>query len=375
MSLSNPSKFSFVMIGRAVSSGLQVLFYLIFAALLDPQSYGDLNYLIALTATFSIVFRFGLNHSVTVFQAKKNTSLTNSINILALITISTASIILLTFDIFAALLCFGMSLFTMNMHNLLGLKKYKKNMMLEIIRAILIISIPVGLFFILDITGILLGMAISYLLCSFNFLKTISFKQNFFEDIKNNFKVLLHNFGVEFSTYAPRFVDKLLILPILGSTTLGIYQLNIQILFALEILPIALHSFLLSEESNKNKHKKIISIVIFASIFIAILSAFIGPFFIDEFFPKYAEGKTSLQILVFSIIPLTISAIISAKLQASESTVVGYSGIVRVGSLLILIAILGNMFDLIGLAISVLLSTIFYSIFLYLVLIKSNKMG
>ena len=46
MSLSNPSKFSFVMIGRAVSSGLQALFYLIFAALLDPQSYGDLNYLI-----------------------------------------------------------------------------------------------------------------------------------------------------------------------------------------------------------------------------------------------------------------------------------------------------------------------------------------
>ena len=68
--------------------------------------------------------------------------------------------------------------------------------------------------------------------------------------------------------------------------------------------------------------------------------------------------------LTFSIIPLTISAIISAKLQASESTVVGYSGIVRVGSLLILIAILGSMFDLIGLAISVLLSTIFYSIFL-----------
>ena len=153
------------------------------------------------------------------------------------------------------------------------------------------------------------------------------------------------------------------------------FLLNIQILFGLEILPIALRSCLLSEESNKNKPKKIISIVIFASIFIAILSAFIGPYFIDEFFPKYTEGKTSLQILVFSIIPLTISAIISAKLQASESTVVGYSGIVRVGSLLILIAILGNMFDLIGLAISVLLSTIFYSIFLYLVLIKSNKMG
>ena len=373
MSLENPGKFSFVMIGRVVSSGLQALFYLIFAAILDPQSYGNLNYLIALAAIFSIIFRFGLNHSATIYQAKKNTSLTNSINILALITTLVASIILLTFDIFAAALCFGMSLFTMNIHNLLGLKKYKENMILEIIRATLIISIPIGLYFVLDISGILLGMAISYFVCSFNFLKTISFKKNFSEDIKNNFKVLTHNFGVDFSTYAPRFVDKIIIFPILGSTTLGIYQLNIQLLFILEILPISLHSFLLSEESSDKKHKKIIFLVILTSIFIAILSAIVGPFFIAEFFPKYAEGITSLQILVFSIVPLTISAIISAKLQVSESTVVGYSGIVRVGSLLILIYILGSNFGLMGLSLSVLFSTVFHSIFLYMMLIKSSE--
>jgi len=97
MSLVDSGKFSFVIIGRMVSAGLQALFYLIFAAILDPQSYGNLSYLIALAGTFSVISRFGLNHSATVYQAKKNLSLTNSINVLALITTSAASIILLAF--------------------------------------------------------------------------------------------------------------------------------------------------------------------------------------------------------------------------------------------------------------------------------------
>jgi len=253
MSLANSGKFSFVIIGKMVSAGLQAIFYLIFAAVLDPESYGNLSYLIALAGTFSIIFRFGLNNSAIVYQAKNDSSLSNSVNVLALITTSAASIILLAFDIFAAVLCLGMSMFVMNTHNLLGLKKYKKYMIIEIIRGALIISIPIGFYFIMDISGILLGMAISFLVCSFHFFRTVSFKKKILQDIKNNFTILLHNFGVDFSTRAPRFVDKLVVFPILGLTNLGIYQLNIQILFGLELLPIALHSFLLSEETSGKK--------------------------------------------------------------------------------------------------------------------------
>ena len=55
MPLADPRKFSFVMMGRIISAGLQALFYLMFAAILDPQSYGNLSYLIALAGTFSII--------------------------------------------------------------------------------------------------------------------------------------------------------------------------------------------------------------------------------------------------------------------------------------------------------------------------------
>ena len=125
--------------------------------------------------------------------------------------------------------------------------------------------------------------------------------------------------------------------------------------------------------SNRKKHNKINYLIILSSVVIAFLAIFISPFFINEFFQKYSLGIPSLQILVIAIIPLTISSILNAKLQSKESTIVGYSAIVRIGSMLILIPILGGMFDLIGLSLAVLLSIIFYTISLCIIYKKSSN--
>jgi len=159
----------------------------------------------------------------------------------------------------------------------------------------------------------------------------------------------------------------LLIAPLMGFTTLGIYQLNIQILFALEVFPIALHSFLLSEESSGKTHKKTSLVIIVASCFIVILVILFSPFFINTFFPKYSEGILGLQILIISLVPLTVSAIFNAKLQAEESTKIGYSAIVRIASLLLFIALLSETYGLIGLSLSVLISTSLNTGFLFFI--------
>ena len=93
----------------------------------------------------------------------------------------------------------------------------------------------------------------------------------------------------------------------------------------------------------------------------------------SELFPKYQEGIFSLQIIVFSIFPLVASSIFSAKLQAKESIQIGYSAIVRIASLLILILILGNLYGLVGLSVSVLLSSTIYAIFLFILYQKVKK--
>ena len=372
MSQSNSRNFSFVVVGRVISSGLQAMFYLIFSSMMDPAAYGNLSYIIALAGTASIVSRFGLNQSVIIYRTKNESELSNNLNVLSLITTTTASLILLPFNIYAALLCFSISFFIMNIHNLIGLKKYKQYMTIDIVKGILIVSIPVFFYFILEIPGIIIGMSVSYLLCSFNSVKIYSFKKNIFKNFGTNPKILLHNFGVDLSIYVPKFADKLVVFPILGYYSTGIHQLNMQILFGLEMLPIALQSFLLSQNSNGKKNTKISYLVILSSLIIALIVFFISPFFINELFPQYSEGISSLQIMIFSIVPLSIIATFNAKLQSKESTKVGYSVFLRTGSLLILLGLLGSIFGLNGLAVAVLSSTILHAIFLT-ILVRIEK--
>jgi len=356
--------FSYVFAAKVVTTVIQSIFYLMFAALLEPNIYGELNYLIALAFTFSTVARFGLPYTVVVYRSKGEHILSNQANILVVLTTSIAAILLLPLNIFAALFSLAISFFVMNQHNLLGLKKYKKQFRLEVIRGIFILVLPILLYFPFEITGILLGMAISNFIASYPFLKHLSKRIDSFNQLKKNSKVLIHNFGMDASTNLPRIVDKLLIVPLLGFTVTGIYQFNLQILFAIEVLPIALHSFLLPEETSGRKHTKIIYLAISISVILSLLMITVAPFLVEIFFPKYSEGTYAIQILGLSIIPLTISAIFNAKLQSKESTKIGYSAIIRISSLLGFIAFFGSFYGLVGLSIAVLLSIILNTVFL-----------
>ena len=63
--------FSYIGIGRLVAIVLQAIFYLLFASLLGPESYGQLSVIIAFAGAFAAISGFGLHHTITVFQAKK----------------------------------------------------------------------------------------------------------------------------------------------------------------------------------------------------------------------------------------------------------------------------------------------------------------
>ncbi len=372
MNLGIPKNFSYIALGQMVATGFQAVFYLIFASLLEPEFYGEMSYLIAIAGIFSVFSRFGLNHTVTVYQAKEKHSIANQINVLVLITSGFASLILLWINEFAAVLCLGFTFFAMNQHNLLGLKKYKKFAKVAILKSLLIITIPILLYLVMEIPGIILGMAISNLIASSGYLKSLSRKIESFRDIKKNSKVIINNFGIDASTALPTIVDKLVIVPFFGFLSVGIYQFNLQILFALGILPHILHSFLLPEVSSGKTHNKITYLVLIGSIILTIIAILLAPLIVNEFFPKFREGVFGLQIMVISLIPLTISSIFTARLQATESTKVGYSGIFRIGSLLVLLIVLGGLYGMEGLSFAVLISTIVYSISLALLYYKSK---
>jgi len=367
------SNFSYVGLGQMIATGFQAGFYLIFATLLDPEVFGEMSYFIALAGIFSVVSRFGLNHTVTVYQAKKKSEIANQVNVLALITSGSAALILLPINQFAAVLCLGFTFFAMNQSNLLGLKKYKKYTVNAILKSLLIITIPILLYFIIDIPGILLGMAISNLLASTSYLKSLSRKVGSFQDIKKNYKVLANNFGIDASTAFPVIIDKLLIVPLFGFVFVGLYQFNLQILFALGILPVILHAFLLPEASSGKTHKKITYAALVGAVILTVLAIFLAPIFINEFFPKFQDGVFGLQIMILALVPLTISSIFTARLQARESTKVGFPGVIRIVSLMVLLIVLGELYGLTGLSFAVLFSAIIYASSLVILYYKSKN--
>jgi len=343
----------------------------VLATVLDPEEYGWLGYLIALAVTASVVSRFGFPQSIVVYKAKGEEEISNQINLLAIISTSVASIILIFINEFSAFLCLAFSFFFLYQHNLLGLKKYKGYLKNSIIRNLVTYTIPFPLYFLWDIPGILIGMGIGNIIAGIGILNSINFKQKSFHILKKKYKVLINNFGVDASTNLVRSVDRLLIATVFGFGFSGVYILIMQILMGLEILPRVLYLFLLSEESRGKKHGKINKLVVLSSGLLTILVIFVSPTLIEAIFPNYTEGIIGLQILALSLIPTSISLIISAKLQAKESTKVGYSAIVRISSLLILIGILGNFYGVLGVSIAVVISTILNTVFLYF-LYKTN---
>ena len=241
------------------------------------------------------------------------------------------------------------------------------------------ISLPYGRvaflsIFVFDIYGIIFGMAIGNFIGSIPFFKEIKIKS--FLGLKNYSKVLIHNFGVTAGAQLSFMVDKLLIFPIFGLFVVGVYQFNLQVFIALGILPAILGQYLISEESRGVGHRKLSLLVIIASVLLAIVSIVLAPVLVPIFFPSYSEGIESLQIMVIAIIPQSIGVIFGAKLIAKESTTVGYGAIVKVGSLLISLAVLGQFYGLEGLALAVLISIsagTLFSYYLYRISIKPKK--
>jgi len=303
--------FSYVSIGKIISSAVLAIFYLIFAKILEPNEYGEMGFLIAIAGTSSVIAILGLPQTLVVYIAKGNKQMSNQVNLLAVITTSIAAIILLFINEFSALLCLGLSFFILNQHNLLGAKKYQSFMRNAILRSGLTLLIPFPLYFALGIPGIIVGMAIANMIASVWLSKSITIKIRSFQLIKKNYKVLINNFGVDASSTLILFVDKLLVGAVFGFASLGLYYFVMQILYATEVLPRALYLFLLSEESRGKKHEKINKLVVLVSVLIVLLVIFFSPIVIQTLFPNYSEAIYALQILIISLIPLSIHSIIN----------------------------------------------------------------
>jgi len=355
---------------------LGVIFYFGFAYILGPEKYGNTIYLISIATIIPTFSKFGLSLSVITFGAKKEIELEKSANLLAFVVALITSLIIVLIDPFVALLAFSVSIFQMQIGNYLGQKKYKIVSMSTVGRSALWIVLSFSLYFMIEIPGILLGMAIGNFALSFNYLKSLKNKGWNFSKLKSKSKIILQNFGVHLQQTIPNHVDKLVIVPLFGFYTTGIFHFAVQVLIAIELLTLVLHRFLLAEQSSEKISKRFIYLVSLISAVIILAGIYLAPIIIENLFSEFESSISAVQMIVFGIIPLICIAILNAKLQVLESNLVGYGVIVRIGANLALIPLLGGLMGIIGLVIANLVSLVLLTIYLVIIYIKlQNSMS
>lgn len=348
--------------GNAISG----FFWLYIANILSEESYGELGYLVSISVLTANIALIGGEYVMAVYTAKKQ-NLQPLIYLISLISGIIGAIVL--FIIFnnsiIGLYAIGFIIFNLTMAELQGQKAfnlYSKNFLLQ---KIFFVVFSLGLYFILENQGILLGIALSY----FPFFKrmyiSIKTKQFEFKLFKQKSGFIFNNYLIDLSASFRGQIDKLIIAPMFGFAILGNYFLGLQIISILSILPGVIFTYILPMDSTGSSTKNIKILAIIGSFILCICGITLSPHLTPLLFPQYDESNDFIPILSISIIPFTIGSILTSKFLALEKSIyitIGnlISATVFISTVLLLIEV----FPVIVLAIAYVSSIIFQTVFL-----------
>ncbi len=339
---------------NSVAAIISGIFFLVIANLLGIEDFGRISYLLALGyVTFALAF-FGAKDHLMVFTAKEGKS-QSTVYLFTIITGIIASIIL--FFIFynpsLSLYVVGLMIFGLVTGELLGRSLYKDYMKILITQRILMVGLGIGLYYLMGINGILLGYALSMLPFSFKIISVFKKTRIDFSIIKSRSGFITHVYGNDLSRNLTTIADKLIIFPLYGYAFLGNYQLGAQIVILMSIIPISVYQFTLPKDTKGENTNRIKITTFFISIIIATLSIFLAPAVIPILFPDFTDAVQIIQIMSFSIIPISANQMFSSTFLANgKSRIVFISAVVFIGIQFLGIWILGGLYGVNGAAIS-----------------------
>jgi len=267
-----------------------------------------LHFLISIVQIGAVISLLGAGKSLVVYTAKK-IQINSTLFALTLITglISSAIIFFIFKDFGTSFLLMGFIIFALISSELVGKKLFRTNAKLLIIQRILMVVFSLILYFSIGESGIIIGMALSYLV----YIPKISsgLKENQIKLIlvRERFNFIFANYGNSLILSLSRTLDKILIGPFLGFVVLGNYSLGLQFFSLLVIIPMVVFQYLLPHEANGVENKRLKKIVVFTSIGLSSLGFSIGPEIIPLFFSKFSDGADVLRIMSLAVVPHTIT--------------------------------------------------------------------
>jgi O-antigen/teichoic acid export membrane protein len=334
------------------SAGISALFWFYVASGLGPETYGKITYFLSIAGLASTISLLGAANTLTVYTAKK-VPLQTAIYVLTLSasTISSIVVFLIFFDVGTSFLILGYTVFGLVIAEILGRKIYKTYAKFILTQKALMVSLTIGLYYLIGESGILIGIAASFSPYVVNIIQGFKKYPINFLLVKERAEFLVNSYLQTLTGVFSGSLDKIIIAPFFGFALLGNYSLGLQFLTLLSLLPTAVGKYLIPENASGFENKKLKKYIILFSIGLAILGFTVGPLVISSIFPKFIQAEEIIRIVSISVIPNTIVMIYYAKFLGREkSRLVLISSIIWICVQISGIIILGSIYGVNGIA-------------------------
>ncbi len=345
---------AFISFGDIIGSGIAAIFWFYIASVLTPERYGEIHYFLGIAGIASTIALIGTQNTITVYTAK-DVKIQSTLYLISLIVgiVSSLAIIAIFYRIDTGLIVLAYIINTLAIGELLGKKLFVQYSKFILIQKTLTLILGIGFYFAFGADGIIYAIALSYVAYIIRIYKGFTQIKIDFSLVRSRFGFIAHNYSIGLVSGFVGQIDKLIIVPLLGFSPLGNYNLALQIIGLLMIFSTILFKYLLPQESTGNKNAVLKKIIIFVSIGIAIFGMVILPIIIPHLFPKYLEVSSVIQIMSLSVIPGTIDMLYTSKLLSSEkSKFVLIAGLISLTIMIAGMLILGSILGTNGVAIT-----------------------
>ena len=352
-----------------IGGGTTSIFWFYLASLIEPEQYGQIHYFIGIAGMSQLLSLVTSNNILTVYAAK-NIKIHPTLFLISILAglVALVTTFLLFNKIEVSFLILGYIIFELSNGLLLGRKLFSIYAKFFLIQKFLTLVLGISLYHIFGVEGVLFALVLSYI--PYILIIFREFKENKidFSLLKSRKGFLINNYGINISVATGGQIDKLIIVPLLGFGLLGNYSLAMQVIVVLMILPNIIFKFLLAQDSSGENTEKLKIYTILLSIGLSITGVFVLPQIITIIFPKFVDVVSAIQIMSIVIIPATIGLLFESKFLALEkSRYVIISKILGLGVIITGFIILGTAFGIVGLSISLVLSSFCSAIYLFIV--------
>ena len=330
------------------------IFWLSIASFLEVEEYGNLHYFLGIAGIAYSITLLATQHTITVYSAKK----INIISILFLISLVAVAIAaLFIFLIYdkpeLSFLVIGYAINDMVIGYLMGKKLFTKYSKYILTQRMLVFILGFSFYFLFGVDGIIFALALSYIHFALIIFKGLKESKMDFSSLKIHSGFIVNNYAFSLVGGLRGNIDRLIIAPLLGFAILGNLALALQFHVILMLIPQIIFKYILSHDASGIPTKKVKFWTLVFAIITCVSTITLSPYIIPIFFEKFVDVVEAVQILSIGVIPATASLFYLSKFlgqEKSKNPLIGLS--IQVIIAVSGIIILGQIFGIVGIAIS-----------------------